>query len=470
MAHHVGLNRGSSTWGGSAISSNRADKPADPLLWVDGRLGLRVIDPEGCPGPITRIVRPFAVIGRAPTADLVVEAAEASLRHVYLHLDHRGVFAVDLASRTGTRFDGASPKSRSAWLTVGSGFELVGHRIELVEAEVEGGPPLRNREAEPVDLMGERAAETLEPLVLEPLAGTSQRLAVTSELAFLGRSRRCALTIEDDRLARVHALIVRRPSGSFLVDLVGEGVAINGQSAPRACPLVEGDRIALGGAALAVRFRKPKGSASFPPPARIEPPAAPARASVAPTPAVPSEIQEPLSVEIERVAPTVPPEQRAALVSWVFGMLQASQQEMLRRQDVFQRELIEIVRENSQQQTALLREHLEKTARLRSELEDLRDELRNRQAKTQAAPGVSRGAPKPKPKPKRRRSPKPAEEPPPVRLPEPTASGSRGSAAERPTTWLIDRIQDLEHQVEEETQSFWKGVLGRLGTPNSPQG
>jgi len=45
------------------------------------------------------------IVGRAPDADIIIDDRAASARHAYLHLDPRGVYAVDLVTRTGTRIE-----------------------------------------------------------------------------------------------------------------------------------------------------------------------------------------------------------------------------------------------------------------------------------------------------------------------------------------------------------------------------
>src|SRR4051794_26668585 len=77
-------------------------------LGADGEFRLRVGDAGS--GRVVEIARPFALIGRVAGADVQIEDRAVSARHVYLHLDRRGLFAVDLATRTGTRFGGA-PRS-----------------------------------------------------------------------------------------------------------------------------------------------------------------------------------------------------------------------------------------------------------------------------------------------------------------------------------------------------------------------
>ena len=108
-------------------------------LWAEGGLRLRVRPPSGGPARVARISRPFALIGRGAGADLRINNPSASTRHVYLHLDHRGLFGVDLATRSGTRFRGAD--RATAWLRPGDTLEVADHRIEVLDARADGQGP-----------------------------------------------------------------------------------------------------------------------------------------------------------------------------------------------------------------------------------------------------------------------------------------------------------------------------------------
>src|SRR5690606_1061507 len=88
----------------------------------------------GGDGTVAIVDRPFALVGRSAGADLPVPGPGAAPIHVYLHLDRPGVFAVDLATRDGTRFDDAPEGARSCWIRPGRGLEVAGHRVELIEA------------------------------------------------------------------------------------------------------------------------------------------------------------------------------------------------------------------------------------------------------------------------------------------------------------------------------------------------
>ena len=93
--------------GGSRRRWRSARKIRGPL-WVDGQFTVRVRGPGPEPGRIVRVRRPFALIGRIPGADIRIDDPAVDGRHAFLLLDRRGVFGVDLLTRTGTRFAGAA--------------------------------------------------------------------------------------------------------------------------------------------------------------------------------------------------------------------------------------------------------------------------------------------------------------------------------------------------------------------------
>ena len=63
------------------------------------------------------LYQPFAVIGRDLRADVVLDHADVSRRHVYLQVIEGRVFWIDLESRTGTR--GERESQRFGWLEGG---------------------------------------------------------------------------------------------------------------------------------------------------------------------------------------------------------------------------------------------------------------------------------------------------------------------------------------------------------------
>lgn len=375
--------------------------------------------PDGS-GLVAIIRRPFALIGRATTADLPVPSPAASLRHLYLHLDHRGVFAVDLISRTGSRFEHMPVGSRTGWLRPGDALELAGHRVELIEAV----PASQERSAQlPMTSLLEERAD-LPPVELRPEGNPERPLSLLSELSFLGRSRACAIRAEGNEVARVHAVIVRALAGAFLVNLAGPGLLINGEPAALSSPLQDGDRLDLGRSRFTIRLSPVSHAAASLPSTAL------GHATPRPRDPLPSLSDEPGPADLSRVLRAV----------------QDGQERLTRTNDQFQGALIAVVRQLYQEQSTLFERHLDRLDRLQHEVAELRSELQKRL-----------GSALPPSKPSESLPP-----PPPLNIPRPSQSPDSGRA----TSWLIDRLGELEEQVDQESRSTWRDLLSRFGTPS----
>jgi pSer/pThr/pTyr-binding forkhead associated (FHA) protein len=367
--------------------------------------------------------RPFALIGRSPGADLPVPSRQASLRHVYLHLGPRGVFAVDLASRTGTRFDGVPGDSKACWLSPGRGLELAGHRVELLETLP--SPPSGPIEGD--DPLGEVSG--LCELDLVPEAEPDRPVSLLSELSFLGRSRSCAVQAEGDEVARVHAVVVRTASDAFVVNLAGRALTVNGQAASPSRPIRDGDQLQLGRSRFDIRL----GLRSSPP----------------------SRSRTAIGLSHPNPSPlALPTGSGDRIVSSALQAVQQGQDELLRSNDQFQRTLLAVVRQLYEDQATLFDRHLERLDRLQREVAELRSELQKRLG--------PEGAP-PSPSPSKGLQPPPS---PPLEAPQGSSPGESGRA----TSWLLDRLGELEEQIDQESRSGWRDLLSRLGPPLRARG
>lgn len=363
------------------------------------------------------VPRPFALIGRSALVDLPVPCPKVSLRHVYVHLDHRGVFAVDLASRTGTRFDDAPAGSRVARLRPGRGLDLGDYRVELLDTSPDLDPRSGLAAVSP---LAEVAG--LVPLELRPEDDPGHPLALLSTLSFLGRSRSCAIPIEGDEVARVHAVIVRSRSEAFVVNLSGKAPMINGLPAVQASPLRDGDLLELGRRRFVARLGPSSGLAVV----------AGGSLGTAKTPTGPPE--DPGQADLARILRGV----------------RDGQDELARTNDQFQQGLIAAVRQIYQEQSDLFERHLDRLDRLQQEMAELRAELRERLG----------------PSPPNMPSPgDPGALPPPASPPLEVPGTSQDPGPGRATSWLIDRLGDLEEKVEQESRSGWRDLLSKLGPP-----
>ena len=230
-----------------------AGKEVRGPLWVDGRFTVRVRGPGPEPGRVVRIRRPFALVGQVPGADVRVDDPGVDGRHALLLLDRRGVFGVDLLTRTGTRFAGAA--CGSSWLGAGDILEVAGRRVELLQLRVDGGsidPPLSTddplADADPSELAG---------LTLEPLDSPGPPWMLGSALAFVGRGEACAIRIENASASRTHCALLRGPSTAFVIDLLGRRTLVNERPVEGASALLDGDVLTVGRARFAVRIDPP---------------------------------------------------------------------------------------------------------------------------------------------------------------------------------------------------------------------
>jgi hypothetical protein len=195
-------------------------------------------------------------------------------------------------------------------------------------------------------------------------------LVLHSELVFVGRSRACGIWLDDDAAEPVHGVLVRSGHAAYIVDLVGRDVAINGRWLHAPAALRDGDMLTVGHSRLECRVTLSGHARPLQPPARPDPqngvPAAPDSSP-------------------ETIIPTPPGHLLVAgaqgqLVSWLLGVLQATQGELLRRQTDFQREMQQALRRLQSEQAGALVRQLEKMEELHREVANLREEVRRRYA------------------------------------------------------------------------------------------
>ena len=392
----------------------------DNPYWVNGEMLFRVFSSgRDSTGRLVRVRRPFALLGRSGEVDLAVDDRSVSDRHTYLHLHERGVFAVDLLTRSGTRIKGKD--DMVGWLRPGDSIEVAGRRIELVRALVD------DEEMTPGaidhDMLSTNDRDPLTGLTLLPVRGGEPPWALGSEMVFLGGSASCGIPIKDSALAKVHCALFRAPEGAFLVDLCGENTEVEGRPVRGATRLHDGDRLTLGTTEFTVRVR---------------PVSRPAPAPARNLPAIVVETG-PLALDPEHL----PPETQNALLAWVVGTVQGGQGEVLRRQDAFQVEVTRALRQIQQDNATLLNAHLGRIEKIDRELAALRQELERRKPGETTPAGVKPVMPTTSPLNIARPAPK-----------EPEPVGSRTS-----TTWLLRRV----NQLEEENRSAWKDLVSRLG-------
>lgn len=207
---------------------------------ADGPLRLEAEDPAGA---IRRWVcpQPFALIGRHPRADVVLDHAGVSRRHAYLQVVGGRPFFVDLGSplgiRAGDRF------VRNGWLDPGLTASIGPYLVRILGGAPGGGPGPANPLASRFQGPEPPAALTLE-FPDRPSGPTQWRMS--RELTLVGRDPVCRLRLDAQSVSRFHCAMLRTPAGVWVVDLLGrDGTQVNGD-AVRWARLAEGDELRVG--------------------------------------------------------------------------------------------------------------------------------------------------------------------------------------------------------------------------------
>ena len=400
--------------------------------WMAGDMMLRVQAQGRELDRIVKIQRPFALVGRSPESDLCLSESGVSERHAYLHLDPRGLYVVDLLTRTGTRIEGSG--QGVGWVYPGQSFEVAGRRITLLRMRIDGivhepGPT-------DDDLLTETNQAALVGVTLEPQQGTDPPWELGSELVFLGWSAACGIQVQDKLAARAHCAIVRNASHAYVVDLWGRHIAVGDEPITGAAAVHDGDVLTIGSSRFLIRMKTEAAHL----PALRQPHAAVLATRYTERP---SQVLTPVPVE------TVPAESQGALIAWLMGAIQGNQGEVLRQQGEFQLALTDLLRQMQQDNAKLLTAHLERMEKIDRELTALRLEIQRRLE----IPAPHPSAPHTPAQPAIPAIPPP--QVPPLRIPKaPTPAASDGTS----TAWLLERV----NQLENENRSAWRDLLSRV--------
>lgn len=394
----------------------------------------------GRDGQTVSVPFPYCVIGRSPSSSLVLDNPAVSSRHVYLHLDQRGLFAVDLATRTGTRIGPGG--ELSGWLQPGDRLEIANFTVEVVEIrrglmdEVVGSsyrPPLT-----PLDDAG---SAPLARLTLFPEDNPREPLSLNSELVFAGRSTACAVCVSSESAMRVQCALVRTPMAVYVVDLVGRGTWRNHHPVRGAERLLNGDSLMIGSTSFNCRILSPDTPRSSEqanlPALNLGVGSATVRPTAYPVPASESRGLSSF-IPPQEILDKIPVEAHAQVLGWLMGQIQGRQDETNRQQAEFQTELVRLVAEIHRDNQDVLQRHLERADAIHNELAELRDEMKKRFGADAASHFPALSAPRPQP----------------LRIaPVAPPEDPEGAA-----NWLINRV----NQLDQETRSSWKDLLGRL--------
>jgi pSer/pThr/pTyr-binding forkhead associated (FHA) protein len=213
-----------------------------------GPLQLQIAGPDGQVVATPRLEQPFALIGRDPNADVVLDHPLVSRRHTFLQVVQGRVFCVDLLSRTGTLRDGQSEKS--GWLPPGEGIGVGPYTIGVDVEPRTDLPPVPDPAIGEWDPLSPRggAPVSLPELAIEFLNGQTRHplWPVRATLILMGRLPGCQVRLVEPSVSRFHCCLLRTPQGIWVVDLLGrQGVRVNGNRI-RQARLEDGDQLQIG--------------------------------------------------------------------------------------------------------------------------------------------------------------------------------------------------------------------------------
>jgi pSer/pThr/pTyr-binding forkhead associated (FHA) protein len=203
------------------------------------------------------LYQPFAVIGRDLRADVVLDHADVSRRHVYLQAIEGRVFWIDLESRTGTRNE--SESQRFGWLEGGRTLSVGPYVIRRFVGDSQSVEK-RHRSDLPrnTPLVARPSAHaTQSEVALEFLNGPSQLMLKPAHriLSLIGSASGCKFRLTDSSVSRFHGSLLQTPAGLWIVDLLGQkGITVN--DVPVRCSrLVDGDIVRIGRYQIRIRCR-----------------------------------------------------------------------------------------------------------------------------------------------------------------------------------------------------------------------
>jgi pSer/pThr/pTyr-binding forkhead associated (FHA) protein len=222
---------------------------------VDDSLQLIVERESAHEGELRLLHQPFAVIGRDPRADVVLDHSQVSRRHTYLQAVNGRVFWVDLESRTGTR--GERKSQKFGWLEQGRALCVGPYVIRRFVSDRQAGSIRAElpRDAPLVAPIYSHAP--LPEVALEFLNGPSQSTSrpVHRVMSLIGSASGCKFRLTDPSVSRFHGSLLRISTDLWIVDLLGHrGITVN-EVPVRSSRLADGDVLRIGRYQICVRCR-----------------------------------------------------------------------------------------------------------------------------------------------------------------------------------------------------------------------
>jgi pSer/pThr/pTyr-binding forkhead associated (FHA) protein len=237
------------------------DRSTEAIWRACGAIGpLRIGVKAGDSEDLRVIPYPFALIGREPGCDIILEKESVSRRHALMLVIDGRVFVVDLASREGTLWgDGAR---QSGWVEGAHGIGIGGFQIcpqtlaptDLAAAgEPPNGNPLRTWSSS-----RKRGSD----MVLEVLSPQTKktRWRISRAVTLIGRAPECKMRLMDSSVSSMHCALVCTPMGLWAIDLLGrDGILVNDRQA-RFARMSDNDDLRIGRFLFRARGEMPRSS------------------------------------------------------------------------------------------------------------------------------------------------------------------------------------------------------------------
>jgi pSer/pThr/pTyr-binding forkhead associated (FHA) protein len=208
-------------------------------------------------GELRLLNQPYAVIGRDPRADVVLDHAKVSRRHIYVQVVDGEAFWIDLESRTGTRGNGDSQKS--GWLG-GGGTVRAGPYVirRFTDESLADRQRVQSKLPEVAPLVAQAYGRApLPEVTLEFLNGPAQSTIwpVRRVMSLMGSATGCKFRLTDPSVSRFHGSLLRTAAGLWIVDLLGQGGITVNDRPVRFGPLADGDVLMVGRYQIRVHCR-----------------------------------------------------------------------------------------------------------------------------------------------------------------------------------------------------------------------
>lgn len=190
----------------------------------------------------------FAFLGRHPLNSLALNDPSVSRRHAYVQIVDRGVYVVDLNSRTGLQIAGVS--STEGWVSPGQALRIGEYNVEFHGPfdSAEGRPSPLSQISPENDLVLAFAHENdHHRQIFSP---------IRNPMTLIGKDPRCNLRLIDPRIVSFHASILKTDRDVYIVSIPGNGgVRINDRLV-KSSMLRVGDRVSLNGLNLEVQLNR----------------------------------------------------------------------------------------------------------------------------------------------------------------------------------------------------------------------